>query len=111
MHEIEEYKPTPEKDKIFKEVPVSVAISVTLFFYRLGLELSKDTLASLEMEMKSQKIEKKTSQAEDNSPRSGATTQASTQLLRETLQDLIRLQQADYLNVSPILHSKKKRKK
>ena len=111
MHEIEEYKPTPEKDKIFKEVPVSVAISVTLFFYRLGLELSKDTLASLEMEMKSQKNEKQTSQVEDNSPRSGATTQASTQSLKETLQDLIRLQQVDYLNVSPISHSKKKRKK
>lgn len=111
MHDIEEYEPSNDKDEVFKDVSVSVAISATLFFYRLGLELSKSTLSYLEAEVSSLNKNKQTFQVGDNSLRNGVTTQAYTQSLRETLTASIQLQDLDFLNVSPILHLKKNEKK
>ena len=108
MYTIEDYEPSEARETVFKNAPVSVAISATVFFYRLGIELSKITLASSEMEAKKMR---ETSQAKDSSPKSGGSTLASMQSHRENLETLTRLQVWDFLNVSPISHSKRKRKK
>ena len=108
MYTIEDYEPSEARETVFKNAPVSVAISATVFFYRLGIELSKITLASSEMEAKKMS---ETFQAKDSSLKSGDSTLASMQSHRENLETLTRLQVWDFLNVSPISHSKRKRKK
>ena len=109
MHDIEEYKPSEEKQRAMLDMPLNVALGATVFFYNLETELLKCILSYSSEQMK--KMEIKTSQVEDNSPSSGDGTLAYTQLQMETLQDSIQSRDLTFFNVSPISHLKSKRTK
>ena len=109
MHDIEEYKPSEEKQRTMLDMPLNVALGATVFFYNLETELLKCILSYSSEQMK--KMEVKTSQVEDNSPSNGDGTLQYTQSQMETLQDSIQSRDLTFFNVSPISHLKSKRTK
>ena len=109
MHDIEEYKPSEEKQRTMLDMPLNVALGATVFFYNLETELLKCILSYSKQQMKEMKV--KTSQHEDNSPSNGDGTLASMQLQMETLQSSIQSRDLTFFNVSPISHLKSKRTK
>jgi len=91
---------------------MDVAISASVFFWTLGSELLSATLNYLETELKKMsEIEQATLAQELNSVKSGVGIVQSTDLLRETLHDMTKLLNTDYISVLPILHSKQKKTK
>lgn len=109
MHDIEEYKPSEEKQRTMLDMPLNVALGATVFFYNLETELLKCILSYSSEQMK--KMEVKTSQVEGNSPSNGDGTLQYTQSQMETLQDSIQSRDLTFFNVSPISHLKSKRTK
>ena len=109
MHDIEEYKPSEEKQRIMLDMPLNVALGATVFFYNLETELLKCILSYSKEQMK--KMEVKTSQVGDNSPSNGDGTLQYTQSQMETLQSSIQLRDLTFFNVSHISHLKNKRTK
>ena len=109
MHDIEEYKPSEEKQRTMLDMPLNVALGATVFFYNLETELLRCILSYSKQQMK--KMEIKTFQHEDNSPSNGDGTLASMQLQMETLQSSIQSRDLTFFNVSPISHLKSKRTK
>ena len=109
MHDIEEYKPSEEKQRTMLDMPLNVALGATVFFYNLETELLKCILSYSSEQMK--KMEFKTSQVEGNSPSNGDGTLQYTQSQMETLQDSIQSRDLTFFNVSPISHLKSKRTK
>jgi hypothetical protein len=54
LYRIEDYEGTEKWADVMKDAPVNVALGATLFFYRLGIKLSKHTMNSIlseEMEL------------------------------------------------------------
>jgi len=109
MHDIEEYKPTEEKQRAMLNMPLNVALGATVFFYSLESELLKCILSYSRQQMKKMKV--KTSQVEDNSPALGDGTLAYMQSQMATLQSSIQSRDLTFFNVSPISHLKSKRTK
>jgi len=109
MHDIEEYKPSEEKQRAMLDMPLNVALGATVFFYNLESELLKCILSYSRQQMKKMKV--KTSQAEDNSPALGDGTLAYMQSQMETLQSSIQSRDLTFFNVLPISHLKSKRTK
>ena len=111
-YEIIEYSGAGEYGELMKFAPMDVAISASVFFWTLGSELLSATLNYLEMELKKMsETEQATLAHELNSGKSGVGIVQSTDLLRETLHDMTKLLNTDYINVLPISHSKQKKTK
>ena len=103
---IRDYEIDENHQELMKCIPVSVALGATLFFCRLGRELSVLTLDSLARE---QKETKKTLPLEQSSQRSGHGIKAYTQLLKETSQNLMRLQDSEFMNALPTFHLRERK--
>lgn len=103
---IRDYEIDENHQELMKCIPVSVALGATLFFCRLGRELSALTLDSLARE---QKETKKTLPLEQSSQRNGHGTKAYTQLLRETSQSLMKLQDSEFMNALPTFHLRERK--
>jgi len=90
------YKPSDDIQEWMKEMPLSVVMSCMVFFYDLGTELSRASLAYLEMEMR----KNKTSRLREALEESGVGINQFMDSLKETSQSLTKLQKSQYLSVS-----------
>jgi hypothetical protein len=98
-YEIMEYKGDEAFHELFKMIPLDIALSGSVFFYNLERELLRDTLLSLELEMKTQ--ERMNTQKDHNSISNGGGITASIGYLRETLLDLTKLSPYLFINALP----------
>jgi hypothetical protein len=110
-YDIIPYEANQDFEELMKFAPLDVVIASSVFFWSLGSELLKATLSYLEKEMKKNKNLTATFQKQLNLPNDGDGISQYMLSLKETLQDLIRLQDTDYLCVSPISPSKSKKTK
>lgn len=111
-YEVMEYKGSNEFSDLMLYAPMDVAISASLFFWTLGSELLNATLNYLEKELTNlTKSEQLILAKELNLGKNGDGIQASTDLLRETLANMTKLLDTDYINVSLISLSKQKKTK
>ncbi|NCU72198.1 MAG: hypothetical protein EBY66_04160 [Candidatus Fonsibacter lacus] len=111
-YNIMEYTGASEFSDLMLYAPMDVAISASLFFWTLGNELLSATLNYLESELtKMNKTEQATLAHELSLEKNGGGIAQSMDSLRETLQNMTRLQNTDYLNVLPILPLKQKKTK
>ncbi len=83
------YKPNEELREWMKEMPLSVVMGCMVFFYDLGIELSRASLVSLENKIK--KVE--TSQLKEDLERNGVGINQFMDSLKETSRNLTKLQQ------------------
>ena len=105
-YSIRDYTIDENHQELMKHIPVSIALGATLFFCRLGRELSVLTLDSL---AKEQKVTKKTLALEQSSGRNGHGINQYTQLLKETSRNLMRLQDSEFMSALPSLPLKAKK--
>lgn len=110
-YNIFEYNGASEFSDAMKYAPMDVAIGASVFFWTLGSELLTATLNYLKTETKKMTQEQATLVQELSLEKNGVGIQAYTDLLKETLQNMTKLQDTDYLNVLPILPSNKKKQK
>lgn len=111
-YEIIEYNGAGEYAELMEFAPMDVAISASVFFWTLGSELLSATLNYLENQLRTMNENEQATLAHElNSGKSGVGIQASMDSLRETLQNTTKLLNTDYLNVLPILPSKRKKTK
>ena len=89
------YQPSDEVSELMREMPLSVVMGSMVFFYSLGIELSKASLSYLEMEMK----RAKTSQLKEALEKNGVGISQFMESLKETSQSLTKLQKNHFLNV------------
>jgi hypothetical protein len=103
-YQIMEYTGAAEFSDAMKYVPMDVAIAASVFFWTLGKELLDATLNFLTTEL-TKKNEKgsRTLAQELNLEKNGVGIQASMDSLKEILQNMTKLQNINYINVSPIL--------
>jgi hypothetical protein len=112
-YEIAPYTASDEYFELMKYMPMEIAISSRVFFWNLGAELLSSTVDYLET-LKSRKptrSQRRISQKGANLLSSGDGINQYMQSLREISQDMKRLQDTDYINVSPILPLKNKKTK
>ena len=107
---IVDYEPNEDMQELMKFAPLDVAISSSVFFYRLGNELLNHTINFLQKELKTMTTFNNIAN-DTNSANNGAGIIQSMHLLKEMLPDLTKLQDTDLLNVLPISHSKSKKTK
>lgn len=110
-YNILEYNGASEFSEAMKYAPMDVAIGASVFFWTLGSELLTATLNYLKTETKKMAQEQATLVQEVSLEKNGVGIQVYTDLLKETLQNMTKLQNTDYLNVLPILPSNKKKQK
>ena len=109
-YEIVDYKPNEDMQDLMKFAPLDVAISSSFFLSSLGIELLKATQTYLKKELK--KMTDSTNSAKGiNLAKTGVGMEVSMDWLTETLQNLMKSQATDLLNVSRILPSKSKNTK
>ena len=89
------YTPSEEVSELMREMPLSVVMGSMVFFYALGIELSRASLSYLEMEMK----RAKTSQLKEALEKNGVGISQFMESLKETSQSLTKLQPSHFLNV------------
>jgi hypothetical protein len=110
-YEIIDYKPMPEMADLMKFAPLDVVIASSVFFWSLGSELLQATLSYLEKEVKTNKKIKMSLANKFNLQNNGDGIQAFMLSQAGILQSLTRLQDTDYLCVSPILPLKNRKTK
>jgi hypothetical protein len=93
-YEIEEYNGSITYSEVMKFAPLDVCLGATVFFYNLGNELLKATIAYLEKDTEVQNILQN-----QTSDKSGDGIVQSMLLLKEISQDLIPLQDYRLTNV------------
>jgi hypothetical protein len=91
-YDIEDYTPDEDREELFKQMPVSVALGSMVFFYRLGNVLAQHTLSSLAKQVKT------STQGKPSSGNDGDGIPASTLWLQEMSQSL--KQSLDYLFIN-----------
>jgi hypothetical protein len=91
-YDIEDYTPDEDREELFKQMPVSVALGAMVFFYRLGNVLAQHTLSSLARQAKT------STQGKPSSGNDGDGIPASTLWLQEMSQSL--RQSLDYLFIN-----------
>ena len=89
------YSPSEQVNELMRDMPLDVVMGSVVFFYNLGIELSKASLNSLEREAK--KV--KTSRLKEVLAESGVGINQFMDSLKETSQSLTRLQQNPFTNV------------
>ena len=97
LYDIEEYTGTDKYAQIMKEMPLDVAFGAVNFMYRLGTELCKVTLVSMQNEMKTAA----TSQKWEDSLNGGGGITSSTHLPTEMLLGLRKLANLTFTSLSP----------
>ena len=90
---IEEYEGSHKYSEVMKEMPLSVVLGAMVFFYNLTNELLNYIPSYLEKELMKEQTKGQISQE------SGEAIQNYIHLLKETLQDLKKLQSFRYTNV------------
>jgi len=106
---IVDYEPNEDMQDLMKFAPLDVAISSSVFFWSIASELLNLTISYLQKELKTMTS---TSTVKDNNlVNNGGGIIQSMRSLKEILPDLMKLQDTDLLNVSPISHSKNKKTK
>ena len=88
------YKPSEEVQSLMREMPMDVVMGAMVFFYNLGIELSKASLSYLEKEIKNSK----SSQLKEALERNGDGINQFMDSLKETSQNLTKLQTSHFLN-------------
>jgi hypothetical protein len=92
-YEIEPYKGDLSYSEVLKYAPLDVILPASVFFWTLGIELISSTLSSLE------KMKNKTHiQKMFNSQNNGVGIAQSIMSLKETLEDLKKLQRWDFIS-------------
>lgn len=107
-YNIRPYEIDEDTQELMKSIPVSIAISSTLFFCHLGNELSALTLSSLSQMEESKEM---TSHLGEHLRLSGNGINQFTDSLKETLQSLKRLQDSEFMSallISPLKRRKTK---
>lgn len=89
------YSPSEEVKELMKEMPLSVVMGAVVFFYSLGIELSRASLNFLEMEIK----KAKTSHLKEALEQNGVGISQFMDSLKETSQSLIKLQKSPFTSV------------
>ena len=89
------YSPSEEVKELMKEMPLSVVMGAVVFFYHLGIELSKASLNFLEMEVK----RAKTSHLKEALEQNGVGISQFMDSLKETSQSLTKLQKNPFTSV------------
>jgi hypothetical protein len=93
-YEIEPYKGDLSYSEVLKYAPLDVVLPASVFFWTLGIELISSTLSSLE------KMKNKTHiQRMFNSANNGDGIAQSITSLKETLEDLTKLQGSGFISV------------
>ena len=108
-YSIEQYEGTANYAEVMKSAPLGVALAAKVFFYNLTNDLLNSSLIYLK-QMKS-KTEKQTSHKEGSSISNGDSIIQFTQLLKETLDDLKKLQGCPYESALLGLPLKNKKQK
>ena len=103
------YEPNKDFQELMKFAPLDVVIASSVFFWNLGNELLQATLSYLENEMKKNTKLTTTFQKQLNLQNDGDGINQYMQLLRETLQDSMKLPDTNLLNVLPISSLKSKK--
>ena len=102
---IAEYSPSDEISHLMKEMPLNVVMGCMVFFYRLGMELSKATLTYIRKTVKKDT----TSDLKEALEKNGVGINQFTHSLKEMSENLTKLQNFRYTNVSPSSRLKSKR--
>ncbi len=89
------YSPSEEVKELMKEMPLSVVMGAVVFFYNLGIELSRASLNFLEMEVK----RAKTSHLKEALEQNGVGISQFMDSLKETSQSLTKLQKSPFTSV------------
>jgi len=110
-YEIFEYTGASEFSDAMQYAPMDVAIGASVFFWSLGNELLNATLSYLETETNKMTNGKTITALERNLAKNGVGMEVYTDLLRETLQNMTKSLNTDYINVSPISRSNRKKTK
>ena len=84
MYLIEDYESSDKYSEVMKNMPLDVTLGAAVFFYRLGIRLSKHLMDSLGKEMK----EGKTTHLKQTLEENGVGISRSINLLKEMLQDM-----------------------
>lgn len=109
-YEIFQYTGTDEFSEAMKYAPLNVVMGATVFFSILGSDLVQHTLTSLETELK-KNPKLMTLAKERNLIKDGDGTIQSMHLLKETLQNLMKLPEWGLENVLPTSLMKDKKEK
>jgi hypothetical protein len=109
-YEIIQYTGTDEFSDLMKFAPLDVVMAASVFFWNLGNDLVNNSLSYLEMEME-KNPELMTSANERSLENSGVGITQSMQSLKETLQNLTKLQGLDFESVLPFLLMNDKKQK
>ena len=109
-YSIIDYEPNEDMQELMKFAPLDIAIAASIFFYDIAKELLNATLNYLQKEMKTM-TNSMSSTKEFNLAKNGNGTQASINALKEMSQELMQLQNSNYLNVLPISHLRKRKTK
>jgi len=109
-YEIFEYTGTDEFSELMKYAPLNVVMGATVFFSSLGNDLVQHTLTYLENQMKTNK-KLMTSAKERNLIKDGDGIIQSMQLLKATLQNLMKLPDWEFESVLRGLLTKSKNEK
>jgi hypothetical protein len=109
-YEIFEYTGTDEFSELMKYAPLNVVMGATVFFSSLGNDLVQHTLTYLENQLKTNK-KLMTSAKERNLIKDGDGIIQSMQLLRATLQNLMKLPDWEFESVLHGLLTKSKNEK
>lgn len=102
---IAEYSPSDEISLLMKEMPLNVVMGSMVFFYRLGIELSKATLTYIRKTVKTDT----TSDLKVALEKNGVGINQFMHSLEEMSGNLTKLQNFRYTNVSPSSRLKSKR--
>lgn len=108
-YQIMEYTGAAEFSDAMRYAPMDVAIAASVFFWTLGKELLSATLNYLTKEIKMNEKEYQTLVQELNLAKNGVGIQAYMDSLKEISLNMTKLQNINYINVSPILRSNQKK--
>ncbi|QDP49254.1 MAG: hypothetical protein Tp156SUR476192_1, partial [Prokaryotic dsDNA virus sp.] len=92
LYLIEDYEGSEKYADVMLDAPVNVALGATVFFYRLGSELSKHMMGYLEKQLKVD------SELQQTLEQNGVGINQFTDLLKATQQNLKTLQNFPYFN-------------
>ena len=109
-YEITQYTGTDEFSELMKFAPLDVVMAASVFFWNLGNDLVNNSLTYLETEI-AKNPDLMTSANERSLENSGVGITQSMQSLKETLQNLTKLQGLDFESVLPFLLMNDKKQK
>tara|TARA_Y100001973_G_C5137498_1_gene301123 strand:- start:34 stop:780 length:747 start_codon:yes stop_codon:yes gene_type:complete len=102
---IADYTPSDEISHLMKEMPLSVTMGAVVFFYRLGMTLSKATLTYIQKSIN----KNTTSDLKIALEKNGVGINQFMRLLEETLENLMKLHPFLFTNASPFFRLKNKK--